>query len=130
MAEKKKNPERDKIIAKLEEMGATFKKTYSIAKLSEILLTCEKVSFETPVTVSPSVQDSEVEEGQGLVQVRTESTDREVFETVAKGDYVILLGTRVLFDSVASRARPVFEEEYFILFGRKYPYAGTRIRKK
>lgn len=43
--------------------------------------------------------------------------------------YKIYLRGQVIFDSVAHKMRPLFFDDYFILFGNKYIYKGIRFEK-
>lgn len=58
-------------------------------------------------------------------------TLKEIYEqyNIDEKPYKIYLRGQIIFDSQNHKIKPVFHDEYFILFGNKYIYKGIRFEK-
>ncbi len=95
------------------------KKAEQVIKQDVVVITKSFVDVQPTVVVPKMVYQPVVK------------TLKETYEQYTKDDkpYKIYLKGQVIFDSANHKDKPIFYDEYFILFGNKYIYKGIRFEK-
>ena len=108
--------EEDKKIKKKTTMSR--KKTDNVVK-ENVVVTTQMIT-EQPIIRTPKSEPVQV--------VKTLKEIYEQYDTDGK-PYKIYLRGQVIFDSQNHKIKPIFYDDYFILFGNKYIYRGIRFEK-
>jgi hypothetical protein len=91
-----------------------------------------KVSRKVTPKVNKIVKNIEQEEVKEEIKISNiVKSIKEIYEEYINDEmpYKIYLRGQIIFDSVNHKDKPIFEEDYFILFGKKYIYKGIRLEK-
>lgn len=91
-----------------------------------------KVSRKVTPKVNKIVKNIEQEEIKEDIKISNiVKSIKEIYEEYINDEmpYKIYLRGQIIFDSVNHKDKPIFEEDYFILFGKKYIYKGIRLEK-
>ena len=108
--------EEDKKIKKKTTMSR--KKTDNVVK-ENVVVTTQMIT-EQPIIRTPKSEPVQV--------VKTLKEIYEQYDIDGK-PYKIYLRGQVIFDSQNHKIKPIFYDDYFILFGNKYIYKGIRFEK-
>jgi hypothetical protein len=94
----------------------------------------KKVSKKVTPKVKEIIKDTKIEVEEVKENIKYTpiiKSIKEIYEEYIKDGlpYKIYLRGQIIFDSVNHKDKPLFEEDYFILFGKKYIYKGIRLEK-
>jgi hypothetical protein len=107
-----------------EEDKKTKKKTTMARKKVETVIKEDVVITHSPLAESITV----IPKSEPTLVIKTLKEIYEQYGVDGK-PYKIYLRGQVIFDSVNHKNKPIFFDDYFILFGNKYIYKGIRFEK-